>query len=242
MDGLIKTPFTSVVVGPSGSGKSTFVVNLIKNQDRLLTKPFQYIYVFIGTRKSENPLFDLISQNNDPRYPVHVFEVNILYPTKDDLKTQFPRDLDSLVKGHNKKQQTGCLIFDDLMDELSQCNILTKLFTRTSTHQNVSIIHITQNLFHKSKSISENTTVFRNTKMLVFFKSPMDRKPLSTIAQRMNPGGPNDYRKLLEMLSHVVDQYRYVVIFGDYETPAALRYRTDIFATEPFPHQKIFSI
>ena len=53
-----------------------------------------------------------------------------------------------MLKERSDKKLKGCLIFDDLMEELSECGVLTKLFTKFSTHYGVSIINIKQNLFH----------------------------------------------------------------------------------------------
>jgi hypothetical protein len=59
------------------------------------------------------------------------------------------------------------LIIDDLMNEANQnvCNLFTKL----SHHRNVSVVFITQNLFHRNRHIR---TMNLNTHYLVLFKNP----------------------------------------------------------------------
>ena len=49
------------------------------------------------------------------------------------------------------------------------------------------------------------------------------------------------YGELVDMLHHVLDHHRYIVIMGDLKTSPKLKYHTDIFATDPIPHQTIIS-
>ena len=44
------------------------------------------------------------------------------------------------------------------------------------------------------------------------------------------------------MLHHVLDHHRYTVIIGDLKTSPKLKYYTDIFATDPIPHQTIYHL
>ena len=63
------------------------------------------------------------------------------------------------------------LIIDDLMNEADQnvCNIFTKL----SHHRNVSVVFVTQNLFHRNKHVR---TMNLNTHYLVLFQEPSGRR------------------------------------------------------------------
>ena len=82
----------------------------------------------------------------------------------------------------------GCVIFDDLMSELSECGLLVDLFTKFSSHYSLTIIHITQNVFFKSagKHGTDNVTIFRNTQVLVLFQTPMDMSMLMMIAKQIS--------------------------------------------------------
>ena len=42
--------------------------------------------------------------------------------------------------------------------------------------------------------------------------------------------------ELVDMLHHMLDHYRYMVIMGDLKTSPELKYLTDIFAMDPIPH------
>ena len=45
------------------------------------------------------------------------------------------------------------------------------------------------------------------------------------------------YGELVDMLHHVLDHHRCIVMMGDLKTSPKLKYHTDIFATDPIPHQ-----
>ena len=86
-----------------------------------------------------------------------------VYWTREKLQKRFPLDLKNMLKERSNKKMKGCLIFDNLMEELSECGVLTKLLTKFSTHYGVSIINIMQNLFHQGTGKSENFSVYHNT-------------------------------------------------------------------------------
>lgn len=250
VDGTFQTPFTCLVVGPSGSGKSTFVADLIRNQSRLLSRNFDYVYIYTGTARedvsdSSNSLYAL-EQESDLPHLLEVFDVQKMYlsdgvNTLED--TRFVSDLKALLKRHKDAGQEGCIIFDDLMEELAECNILTSLFSKISAHSSVSIIHITQNLFHKggSKRASANVTVFRNTKLLVLFNTAMDGSVFTLVAQRINATS-RPTKEISGELKKIAEEHRYVLYAADLRLPPDLRYRSDIFAVDPIPHQKVFGL
>ena len=60
------------------------------------------------------------------------------------------------------------------------------------------------------------------------------------MAQRISRG--KKYCELVDMLHHVLDHHRYIVIMGDLKTSPKLKYRTDIFATHHIPHQTIYHL
>lgn len=240
LDGRIRHAFTCICAGPSGSGKSTFVRNLLRRQGDLIDVVFDYIIIVMGTSLTENPLMtglmtDLGGQD------VKVIALRDKYPSLQLMSEQFPDYLRGLLRARSDRGQVGCLVFDDLMVELSHCGILTDLFTKYSSHFDISIIHTTQNLFHQGggKHRTDHTTVYRNTHVIVLFRSPLDNTILSTVAKRINPSRHAD---LVAMWEHMMDRHRYVVIFGQLDRPESLRYATDIFATEPLPHQRIFHL
>ena len=67
--------------------------------------------------------------------------------------------------------------------------------------------------------------------VLGLFKNPLDNTVIHTITQHINRG--KTYGELVDMLHHVLDHHRYVVIMGDLKTSPKLKYHTNIFATDP---------
>ena len=195
------------------------------------------MYIFLGTSVSENRTLSTIGAELCQR--VNVSDVWDKYPSKEELKEKFPSDLNSILRKHSAEQKKGCLIFDDLMKELSQCGILSKLFTKYSTHYDVSIINITQNLFHQSVGKSEHTTMYHNTHIMVIFNNPIDNSVLTVVVKRLRPSGSSP---LIKMLNYIVQNYRYVVINANLEGVFQLKFMTDIFAMKPLCHQKVFML
>ena len=94
-----------------------------------------------------------------------------------------------------------------------------------------------QNVFLKvgEKHDSDHVTIYRNTHVLVLFKNHLDNTVILTITQCISRG--KKYGDLVDMLHHVLDHHRYIVIMGDLKTSPKLKYHTNIFATDPIPHQ-----
>jgi hypothetical protein len=116
------------------------------------------------------------------------------------------------------------LIIDDLMNEVDQnvCNIFTKL----SHHRNVSVVFITQNLFHRNKHVR---TMNLNTHYVVLFKNPRDAGQVMTLARQMYPGKS---KFVLEAYTDATRRpYGYLLIDLKPETDDAYRIRTNIFPT-----------
>jgi len=235
----MKHPFTCVVAGPSGSGKSTFVRSLLLAQGEQTTVVFDYVIIFMGTDASENKTLSSLGSTLTQR--VFLLEMKDIYPTTEVMKTRFPLNLKNMLKSRSDKGLKGCLIFDDLMEELSHCGVLSKLFSKYSTHYDVSIVNITQNLFHQGtgKHRSDHTTVYRNTRVLVLFNNPIDNSVLTIVGKRLKPSGSPP---LIHMLNDIVQKHRYVVIHADMNRPSELKFTSDIFARTPVPHQRVFQL
>ena len=180
-----KHPFTCVVLGPSGSGKSTFVRHLMLSQEKIINAQFDYIYIFIGTDASENKILSCLLTDIPPSATdVKIIEIMNIFPTRKEMILEFPTRLKQMLISQNRKGRKGCVIFDYLMKELGEMGILLDLFMKMSSHYNTSVIHITQNLFHKGsgKHSSDHVGVYRNSHITVLFNNPLDNNPLWTIA------------------------------------------------------------
>ena len=77
-----------------------------------------------------------------------------------------------------KKNKRNLITLDDLMDKASKSLKVTQLFTR-GRHDNLSVIYLTQNLFHKNQrapSLNSNYMVIKN---------PQDNSRFATIARQI---------------------------------------------------------
>lgn len=224
--GTFHHPFTSIVCGPTQSGKSTFVQQWMINHKDYVNVEFDYIYIFMGTDEKDNPT--LTSLKNFFPDKVSIFKCD----------AEMCKELETFVKNimerKAKAKQNGCIIFDDLMKELSNCEIILDIFTKYSSHWNVSVIFITQNVFYKGKNSSQNVTLYRNTHILILFKSFLDTTTLRNIASRIS--STSNSKNLNKMLREIIERHRYVVIRGDMNTHPLLRYTTGYFSSHPIPH------
>ena len=72
-------------------------------------------------------------------------------------------------------------MLDDLMDEASKNLKITQLFTR-GRHDNLSVIYLTQNLFHKNQR-----ALSLNSDYMVVFKNLQDNSQFAAIARQICP-------------------------------------------------------
>ena len=149
------------------------------SQEKIIDAQFDYIYIFIGTNASENKILSCLLTDIPPSVTdVEIIEIMSIFPTKKEMK--FPTRLKQMLISQNRKGRKGCVILDDLMKELGEMGILLDLFTKMSSHYNTSVIHITQNLFHKGsgKHLSDHVGVYHNSHITVLFNNPLDNHPL----------------------------------------------------------------
>ena len=74
-------------------------------------------------------------------------------------------EIDSLFD----RNVNNLIILDDMMDNATQDKRVSQLFTR-GRHDNLSVIYLTQNLFHKNQ-----TEISLNSDYMVIFKNPRDK-------------------------------------------------------------------
>ena len=128
-----------------------------------------------------------------------------------------PADILDLIHPHS------LLIIDDLMSELKNSHLLTTLITKAVHHVPITLIYITQNIFHKS---SDGKTRRLNTNYLFLFKNPQDKTQIDYIGRQMYP---ND--KLFLSLAYedaTKHPYSYLLIDSNQSTPDEIRVRTNI--------------
>ena len=93
---------------------------------------------------------------------MEIIELKRLYETAELMKKNFSSEFEHFVKNKANRKEKGCVIFDDLMSELSECGLLLDLFSKYSSHYDLTTIHIMQNIFFKAggKHSSDHVTIY----------------------------------------------------------------------------------
>ena len=122
-------------------------------------------------------------------------------------------------------QPRTLVVVDDLMAETDER--ITKLFTKTSHHRDVSVIYIVQNLFNKNK---ENRTISLNAQYMALFKNPRDASQVSHLGKQMYPGHSKYFQEVFQ--DATANAHGYLFVDLKQATPEHLRLRTRIFPDE----------
>ena len=193
------------VVGPSGSGKTHFVVTLL-SQNNVFKQTTKKIYWLMGVDEGESG--DTQKQFNALK------NVKIL------------RGFES---GWQDKPQKGdVVVIDDLFSESTKEQDFNNMFTKVARHRQVTVIFITQNLFHQG---GQHRTRNLNVHYLVIFKNPRDSTVIDYLARQAYP---SDRAFLVDAFKDATSEKPHGYLFLDFTQacPDLLRVRTDIFNPE----------
>ena len=118
------------------------------------------------------------------------------------------------------------LVIDDLMHEADER--VVQLFTKGSHHKNISIVFLTQNIFHSSKY---NRTMNLNSQYIVLFKNPRDVGQVGYLGRQMFTKHGSQF--LSESFEDATNKpYGYHFLDLKASTDQQLRVRTNIFHDE----------
>ena len=148
-----------LIAGERKVGKTEFTKSLLyKSKSMIEPNPERIVWCYT---KHQSELYkQLIVINSNIEY-VHGIPTNI--------DTIFDRETSNLI------------ILDDMMDEASQDIRISQLFSR-ERHDNLSIIFLTQNLFHKNQR-----SISLNLDYMMIFKNVRDQSQIQHLAKQVMP-------------------------------------------------------
>ena len=116
-------------------------------------------------------------------------------------------------------------MIDDLFIESTREKYFNNLFTKIARHRGVTVIFLTQNLFHQG---GQHRTRNLNVHYLVIFKNPRDSTVIDFVARQ---AFSFNRKFLIDAYNDAVKNRPYAYLFLDFtqSCPDELRVRTDIF-------------
>jgi len=146
------------------------------------------------------------------------------------LNVKFMEGIPDDVDEQFDPQRNNLIIIDDLMNEAGDDVKVSNLFTKGSHHRNLSVVYISQNLFHQGK---QNRTMSLNCHYFVLFKNARDKSQIHHLSRQMFPSNPKYLQESYDDATK--EPYSYLFIDLKPSTPDEYRLRTHIFPGEiPF--------
>ena len=204
MDPRLKNPFPALIAGLTCCGKTQFVKRVLEAGEEMIEGAPEKIIWCYGICQ---PAYD---------------EMQRTIPTLTFIEG-VPSDLESMISPSIR----NLVVLEDLMQELSNNNRITSLFTKGCHHRNLSVIFLLQNIFHPGKELRDMSL---NCHYLMLFKSPRDNSQISHLAKQMLPG---HVKYMQESFQDATSRpYRYLLCDLKPETPTDFRLRSNIFPGE----------
>jgi hypothetical protein len=199
MDPRWKHPFTALICGPTSCGKSYFVKRFIENLNLMIdVNIVEVIWCYA--------------------------EWQNLYSSIKDKRVRFH---EGLLDSSDIKPNTGArlVIIDDMMREAD--GKVVDLFSKGSHHRSLSVMFITQNLFHQGKGTRDMSL---NSHYVVCFKNPRDMAQIAHMSRQVNPKDPKHVQEAFTNATQ--DAHGYLLFDFKQSTPDTLRLRSKIFPND----------
>ena len=199
---MLSHPFSLLVSGGRGVGKTVFTKKLLKHKSSMIENTPQRIIWCYG--KHQPLLFEELLKIEP--------SVEYVEGIPENLSSMFDQKIPSL------------LILDDLMDEGGDSKAVSQLFTR-GRHDNMSVIFLTQNLFHpKQRNISLNSDY------MVVFKNVRDKSQFTNLSKQFMPNHTSFLKWVYEDATKLPHSYLFLDMKPD--TDERIRIRTNILPGE----------
>jgi hypothetical protein len=207
MDVRLAHPFSLVVAGPSGSGKSVFVEKLILSGLKNMDTNFEHVLWCYADWHPENP--EIVR------------------------KTQFQRGFEGVEREDISRPLL--IVIDDQMRESSCTSAVVDLFTKGCHHKNMSVIFITQNLFHAGKHFRD---ISLNAHYIVLLKNPRESHQMAYLARQICPTDSKCITEAYKDATRV--PYGYLLLDLKQKTSEDCRCRTNMFGENGIPYEIVF--
>jgi hypothetical protein len=204
IDLKFKMPFTCMLAGPTGSGKTVLTRDILKDFEHLM-HPNVDILKVLWCYGIYQPLYNVsISDKVICKY-------NAGLGSEQEILADKPH----------------IIVIDDLMNQLGSDPALADLFTKGSHHHNISVIFITQNMFHKGNQMRN---ISLNCHYYIFLKNPRDKTQIQYFARQIYPNKSKFLINAYEDATSV--PHGYLKLDLTQSTPDNYRVRTRITSKE----------
>ena len=209
-------PFTMTLAGGRRTGKTHFTKSLLEHNRNFISPLIETIIWFHGASQ-QHILNELVEKVKSSGQHIEFFQGLPQDKTIQEL----------LVNFSGQK----LIVLDDLMETACNRADVAALFTH-GRHENVSVIFLTQNFFHKSKYARD---ISLNTDYAVLFKSTRDPSTVTHLGQQMNNA------KFLKQAyrSATINPFSHLFIDMRSDTPEQLRYRSNVLGETQMVYQPI---
>lgn len=121
--------------------------------------------------------------------------------------------------------ENSLIIIDDMMKETN--DIIVNIFTKGSHHRNLSVIYITQNLFHQGRGQRD---ISLNANYIIYFKNPRDKAQIIHLARQLYPENSRYLQEAYMDATHRPHGYLFLDL--KQSTPEKYRVGTNILPSE----------
>lgn len=203
-NGQLNPNFRLIICGSSCSGKSHLLVRLLENQNGILPADFQRVIYMRGVETpNEERLREKFGNN------LLVFDG---IPKEEVLLPLCRTPLNTV------------LVFEDLENEVSNSDLVAKIFSRYSHNIGFSVVVVLQNPYVNGSS---RIGIFRNSSNIVCFPNDLDQSVIRLLAQRVYPRCP---KQLVDLFDRITNEpYAHLSFWAN--CPKELRFRSHIDST-----------